>query len=785
MLTDDTSFKEVWIDGVIKALSLKETEHDRLEKIYNDNFINTEINILNTDNYQNKRIDTTKAFFILPKTCTINENGVLFTKASIKRAPNSSVIDNTSNKRQKEKREKNVNSALGNEVQSATHANIEQVVKGFLNYCYGLYGYKGSFLFNKEVADTVTTGARNITAVASLVMECFGGDFRYYTISAHNKIIEESNKDFKKVTRKYTLPKVTDDEVLRNLLGRHYEGYYAKSFLISKIKDLSEDEKSVLYLRNNFMAWVEVPEVKEVFVSILSKCKKERINTDDKDYLIGRFSIEDGKVQPILKENVDEFINKDLILATYALNPKNPLFKDDFNLLKSMAQDLMYGNFYFGSDYVEGTYQDTTVDIISAMHRDRIVTIDTDSTVSTVFKEARKLTYGIFSKYIDKEDEVMVYGVVPELIGICALGLISKVFAIYTELVGVEEEDRHFVELEMEHVMQHLQLTVSKKQYSFISLIKDYMWSTKKKMEVRGLKYIKSDTNPESADATDDILKNFIMKLPQELDYNGLLKHVFNVTEENIRNIESEDYVLNKNTKLKIKEDSRYGDYRSKAVRLWNMMADEESKIRIPGAFGCIRIKITKEILEVIKLKHTKVYEVMKKFCEDLYRFKVTSKIIELAELWEDGLDNEKLDKKINKHLPEEMDDDLSTAFNNFMHYATKYDKTVYNEELWYKYTKDVKDSKIEAFKAILERLFGRSVKEIDDEIIKEVNRIAIPVDLVECPAWIGINNFEMVDVESALEVEHLISSMIYGIGVCITKNKSKNYTVTNILNVF
>ena len=196
-------------------------------------------------------------------------------------------------------------------------------------------------------------------------------------------------------------------------------------------------------------------------------------------------------------------------------------------------------------------------------------------------------------------------------------------------------------------------------------------------------------------------------------------------------------------------------------------------------------IKITKEILEVIKTKYHHVYEVMKRFCEDLYRFKVTSKIIELAELWEDGLDTEKLDKKINKHLPEEMDDDLSTAFNNFMHHATKYDKTVYNEELWYKYTKDLKDSKIEAFKAILERLFGRSVKEIDEEIMKEVNRIALPVDLVDCPEWIGINNFEMVDVESALEVEHLISSMIYGIGICITKNKSKNYTVTNILNVF
>ena len=57
----ECTFKETWINGVIQALSLKEEEHDRLEKIYDDNFIDTEINILNTDNYQNKRVDTTKS----------------------------------------------------------------------------------------------------------------------------------------------------------------------------------------------------------------------------------------------------------------------------------------------------------------------------------------------------------------------------------------------------------------------------------------------------------------------------------------------------------------------------------------------------------------------------------------------------------------------------------------------------------------------------------------------------------------------------------------------------
>lgn len=776
-------FKEEWINCVIDTLNLDTKEHDRLEKIYNDNFVDTELNVYNTDNYQNRKVSSTDAYFTIPKTCTINENGVLFYKADIKRSPNSLIINNNSNKRQKEKREKNVNAALGNEKESEKHANTEHHVKGFLNYLYGLFGYKGSFLFNKEVADTVTTGARNITAVASMVMESFGGDFRYYTVLAHTKLIEESNKDLLKNTRKYTLPEVTDNDVMRNLLGEHYDGYYAKSFLLSKVKELTQEQKSVLYIRNNFMAWVEIPEVKEVFIRIFSKCKKENINTSDKDYLVNKFAIIDGKCFPILKENVEEYINKDLIIATYAINPKNPDFKSDFEELKLMAQELMYGNYYFGGDYLEGEYQDTTVDIIANMKRNRIVTIDTDSTVSTVFKEARKLIFGNFSKYIDKEDTVMVYGVVPELIGVCALGLISKVFSIYTELIGVIEEDKHFVELEMEHVMEHLQLTVSKKQYSFISLIKDYIWSNKKKMEVRGLKYIKSDTNPESADSTDEILKNFIMKLPDDLDYNGLLKHVFELTDTNIKNIESADYVLNKNTKLKIKEDSRYGDYRSKAVRLWNMMSDEENQIRIPGTFGCIRVKLNKELLDIIKKDYTKVYETFIKFSTDIFRFKITTRIIDIAEIYF-GEDQELIDSKLGKYLAE-IDDKTSEKLDKFFQNALKYDKTVYNEELWYSYTKNLKDGSNERFRGILEGLFGKSMKEIDEHIIDDIQRIALPVDLVEVPEWISINDYEMIDVESALEVEHLISSMMYGIGICITKNKSKNYTISNILNVF
>ena len=212
-------------------------------------------------------------------------------------------------------------------------------------------------------------------------------------------------------------------------------------------------------------------------------------------------------------------------------------------------------------------------------------------------------------------------------------------------------------------------------------------------------------------------------------------------------------------------------------------MADEENQIRIPGTFGCIRVKLNKELLDIIKKDYTKVYETFIKFSTDIFRFKITTRIIDIAEIYF-GEDQELIDSKLGKYLAE-IDDKSKDKLDKFFQNALKYDKTVYNEDLWYFYTKNLKDGSNERFRGILEGLFGKSMKEIDEHIIDDIQRIALPVDLVEVPEWISINDYEMIDVESALEVEHLISSMMYGIGICITKNKSKNYTISNILNVF
>lgn len=787
-MDDKIKFKEEWITAGIKSLGLKtEKDIELLNTIYEENFIDTELNIFNTDNYSNKRIDSTSAFFKIPETCTINENGVLFCKVGIKRAPTAIVIYNLSNKRQKEKRAKAKFNSLGETFKTLLHTTMELHVKGGLNYYYGLNGYRGSPMYNKDVADTVTTAARNVTAVASIVMESFGLDFRHYAIQAHVAIIELSGADYKDNKLNYTLPDVTDEDVLKVLLGNHYEGYFAKSFLMEKLKHLSKEEKQVLYIRNNFMAWVEVPEVNVVWRRIINKCIKRKINTNKEEDLIGKYCIDNNVCIPIYKETAKDFINKDIVIIDYPFNHKDPLFKDDIKLLKQMAEELLYGTYYFGGDYVNREWCPTTVDIISTMTRDRIVTIDTDSTVSTVFNESRKLIYGTFGDIVDKEDLVMTDGVIPMLIGTVAVACVMKAFGIYAELVGVANEDKHLIEIEMEHVMEHLQLTVSKKQYSFISLVKDYMWNVKKKMDVRGLKYIKSDTNEESAETTDYVISNFIMQKPEKLDHTAIIEFIDNNTKERIKNIESEDYVLNKNTRLKIKEDSRYGDYRSKAVRLWNTIYKDNPNvhIRIPGSFGCIRVKFTKEILDEIKLNYPEVYNRMAEFCTDLFRFKLTSKLVNLGNLWEDDIDQEAIDKKIRRHIPEDLDSREMEKFVDLLHFATKFDETDYFEELWVRLRTELENASTEPYKALLKRIFNKEEKSSDEFIISWIDRIGLPVDMVEVPEWIGVQDYAMVDIESALEVEHLCSSMLYGIGVGITKNGSDNYTVSNIINAF
>lgn len=198
-----------------------------------------------------------------------------------------------------------------------------------------------------DAADTVTTGARNIIAVASLTNELLGKGFRNYTISAHMRIIEAAEHDYPSIQGKYTLPKVTIDQVLRHMLGQYYDNYYMKTMLTHKLETLSSELHSYLYIKNNFTEFCKVPEVRAELEKAI------------------RSLVEDNCI------DIDE--------ATGArwINPyKHKGIKDSVKVLGEMIAELAFGFHYYEGDYVNQEYQPTMVDIVSNIKRRKIGGMD-------------------------------------------------------------------------------------------------------------------------------------------------------------------------------------------------------------------------------------------------------------------------------------------------------------------------------------------------------------------------------------------------------------------------
>lgn len=208
-------------------------------------------------------------------------------------------------------------------------------------------GYLAGSFFELSCASSTTCGARNIIAVASITNELLGKGFRYYTISAHMRIIEAAEHDYPSIQSKYTLPKVTIDQVLRHMLGQYYDNYYMKTMLTHKLETLSPEIHSYLYIKNNFTEFCKVPEVRAELEKAI------------------RSLVEDNCI------DIDE--------ATGArwINPyKHKGIKDSVKVLGEMITELAFGFHYYEGDYVNQEYQPTMVDIVSNIKRRKIGGMD-------------------------------------------------------------------------------------------------------------------------------------------------------------------------------------------------------------------------------------------------------------------------------------------------------------------------------------------------------------------------------------------------------------------------
>lgn len=204
----------------------------------------------------------------------------------------------------------------------------------------------GSF-YNTDLSDTCTTAGRNIIAVSAITNELMYGWYHYYVFEAHMKLINVvTHEDCDKLSNEFDLPLKSTDEIIKHMLGNHYNGYYKYDELKVRIDKLSDNQKRVLYMKNNLQEFMKLPKVDKLFRDILNIVVTDNMIT----------TYDDGAVimNPFSQNNVKDYIE----------------------VLQNYTSMLLFGMYYYEGDYIDGVYQETMVDIIRNLDRRKIGNMD-------------------------------------------------------------------------------------------------------------------------------------------------------------------------------------------------------------------------------------------------------------------------------------------------------------------------------------------------------------------------------------------------------------------------
>lgn len=208
-------------------------------------------------------------------------------------------------------------------------------------------GYIGGSFYNIDISDTTTTAGRNIIAVSALTNELLYGWYHFYTFSAHMKLINiVCSEPCDDICSRFTLPNPTTDQILKVMLGEHYDGYYRLSSLRHRIDKMTENQRKVLFIKNNIFEFYKIPEVKELIRKIIMNFKNDNMCTD-----IGGGA---------------------LLMSPFAYKP----ISADIEILMEWVQLLAFGMHYYEGDYVNREYQETMVDIVTHMKRHKVINMD-------------------------------------------------------------------------------------------------------------------------------------------------------------------------------------------------------------------------------------------------------------------------------------------------------------------------------------------------------------------------------------------------------------------------
>lgn len=655
---------------------------------------------------------------------------------------------------------------------------------------YGLFLYSKSIFFNASVGATVTAAGRNVISTSALTVEEIGNGYRSYLIEAHLQIIEVAKSESAELNSKYTLPRVDVETVLKHMLLYHYDGYYALSFLRHTLEQLTPEELSTVYMKNNFKEFVKVPEVSAVIEDIYKENCKWREELSEHDTKV------EDLVCKVFKRM--DSTNKEKMKKSYIVGySKHPIYGALAKKLKKMSGELLMGFYFYSGDYINGSYRETSVDIFEHMERVKIPTADTDSNVSCVFDECEYMNE-VFNDYI-KDDEFIEEVATTVITTIIFTGSIDKSLDRYTKAIGVSSDYSHLIEMEEETTMSDLQLTTGKKKYVFGYFIQDGNFNVKvyDTIKIKGMQSIKSDYNADICERVNDIFNRKVMAKLDELNYKEVITEAKELTEYIDSTIKSDDYILHKSTikkSNKSSEELAFGDSKNKMARLWKRF-NLDGEIDYPGSYRELDIKFSEPLLESIKDEFPEIYIALVEHVSEIKLFEFYRNCINGARKFMDG--NGKIDA-VTLRTTDSLACDVIVKFcSNVIKLNPDQLDERFAKRMSYDMFKDINE---ESFTKLVRKVLGLGPRDVvhwstenrdvvmnisNQDIIDNIEKLALPIDINIVPEFIKLNDYELIDAEFAATGEFLLGGLTDTLGISCPRNSSDKMLISSALQSY
>lgn len=564
------------------------------------------------NNYTGERKETSLLAtldWIIERKPIIAGNGTFYMNQHEAKNPIAQMLDNFLITRKKLKKEmfkvEDTNSPIYKDLDRS-----QQNQKINANSYYGASGAPSSAFYSEYSGPATTLSAQSVISTAKNFFESFLCDnYNFININElihwMNKIIKEDNFELDKFIVRKSIDE-TYDRLYDKLIIKSYND---DELLYNYLSNLTEDEITILYYKNNIISFMENHKyIQDCFYKIMKNVQNlEKVNDDNYKNI-------DTHGMSVKEWNA--YVDKE-----YFMNPNitPDAIKDELEVFKTYIMKYVFTK-YLSFDRI---YR------LRNFKRRVVTVIDTDSNILSLDILAGWINDNIIKgESFGRNSEHNSFVLVNSLTYVITEA-ISQILMYYGEMSNVPEEFRYRYSMKNEFFMPLLIIGKSKKRYISKILLREGNLMNPPKNDIKGFDFKKATCSEFAEERFMKIIKNYI------IDSNTIeIKNII----RDLRNFENEirDSILNGECKFlpngSAKEIAAYKDPASEqSVRgtlAWNIL-NPDNVIDLPAKVSLVKMNIfTEDDIDDLKKTNPDIYNIIieKIFNDDTNIF-VTKKV--------------------------------------------------------------------------------------------------------------------------------------------------------------